>query len=186
MSASATRRPGAPRRRGTTTRLVVAFLAVVLVALVAGTVAGHAHPAVAGRSRGRPAHAEEILQHNLVVLVVVGVLALLSVGLLAVLYLLPSFWIVGFQVGQSWQQHGPGPTLHGLLWHAPLELTAFALCAATATVQSRRLWTAAGGRERGATRAAEVVGLLLRGWVASVGLLVLAALVEASLSAGPR
>lgn len=184
MSSSSIRhRAGVPRRGGTT-RLAGCFLAVVLVALSVGTLAGHAHPEVSGQGRGRPESAGDILLHNLLVLLAVALLALLSVGLLAVLYLLTSFWLVGFQVGQSWQQHGLAPTLDGLVWHAPLELAAFTVGAATATMQSRRLWAhlLGGGHER--LVVAELAGPLLRGGLMSLVLLVLAALVEASVSAG--
>lgn len=173
------------RRPGATSAATAGFLVVVVLAMAVGTVAGRSHADVDPHGRARPASTGELLQHNLVVLAVVAVLALLSVGLLAVLYLLPSFWLVGFQVGQSWRQHGLGATLDGLVWHAPFELAAFALGAGSSAVLSARLWSRAlGGGGPGRAPAPGDVVALLRGWTTSLVLLVLAALVEATASAG--
>lgn len=162
---------------------MVGFAVVIVLGSVLGALAGTAlhDPSIEPVGRCRPF--AQILSHNAAVLAVVFVLAIVSVGSLAALYLLVSFWVVGFQIGQAVAARGWRFTADGLVWHLPFEVLAFVVVPAGATASGLSLWARVvqrPGRDHPPWRR---VGLTVLGSVvAGTALLLVAATIEAHLS----
>lgn len=159
------------------------FAAVIALGIASGSMAGYALSDPAMRTAGQCRPFTAILGNNVGVLGVVVVLAVVSIGVVAGLYLLYVFWIVGFQIGQSVAVSGWGFTVDGLIWHLPIEPLAFIVASAGAGRSGWALWAMLTQRDpsrRPAFLRAVLAALVTV--VIAVALLGLAAAIEATIS----
>ncbi len=162
------------RRRGD----LLAAAALVLLPLALGAVVGGAGLGQADPTAAPVTELSTLLGHNLV-MAAVAASGLLTFGVGTVLAVVPSWFLVGTQVGAAWSLRGAAGTISGLA-HAPVELAGFVVATALGLLPASRI---VGQLRRGAAEplsrvARDALGLL----VLAVALVSLAAVLETSLT----